>query len=367
MRHFHVRIGDEYDVDVPSTIGRHYEIIKMIGSGSFSVVALVVHRPTNTQLACKICSRELLIKYNTFDRFEQEVRLLEVMRHPNLVRLVDIIFDDQLIYVVMEYCSNGELFQYICDHKRLEASLCHRIFKQLVSAMIYIHSKDIAHRDLKPENILLDADLNPKIADFGLCHVATEKQLLTTPCGSPFYAPPEIISNEAYDGKKGDVWSLGVVLFTMATGSLPWRDTNQMFLFQEIKNADYRIPNFVDPKLSDLIQQMMNPKPEERPSMEQLMEHPWVAEEFDDFVQDLEFAARQARSQATFNQRSMVMTPGGSAGETPTRIQRRQLIVRPNVVSAQTNVKSKIVQNPLQNLIRRVPTSGKHRPGMQNV
>ena len=365
MKQFHVRMGGdpfEVEVDIPVNIGKHYEVVKIIGSGSFSVVVLVYHRPTNMHLACKISSRKLLMAANTFERFEQEVRLLEVMRHPNLVRLVDIIFDDELIYVIMEYCSKGELFYYIAQNGRLDPLLCHRIFRQLVSAMIYLHARDIAHRDLKPENILLDDDLNPKITDFGLCHVASPNQLLSTPCGSPFYAPPEIISNEEYDGKKSDVWSLGVVLFTMAVGALPWKDTNQIYLFEEIKNADYRIPTFVDQKLRDLIQQMMNPIPAERPTMEQVAEHPWVVAELDE-MPELDSGRRQqgtARSQMSFDQRAMATAPlQGVDG--PLKLHRRQLIIRPNVTSAQAFKINSTQNQPLQNLIRRIPSSGRHR------
>ena len=360
MKHFHVHIGSpplEISMDVPVNIGKHYEIVKVLGTGSFSVVVLVIHRPTNTQLACKISSRKLLMEANTFERFEQEVRLLEVMRHPNLVRLVDIIFNDELIYVIMELCSNGELFNYIAQNGRLDPFLCHRIFRQLVAAMTYLHSRDIAHRDLKPENILLDDDMNPKIADFGLCHVSAQDQLLSTPCGSPFYAPPEIISNEEYDGKKSDVWSLGVVLYTMAVGSLPWKDTNQIYLFQEIKNADYRIPTFVDPKLQDLIQQMMNPVPAERPSMEQVAEHPWVTEELDEGIGLL----NSGRKVAARSQFPLEKTAPLPSQDSPMKLHRRQLIIRPNVASAQAFKLSSSQNNPLQNLLRRVPSSGRHR------
>lgn len=355
MKAFPVRIGDRLEMEVPAVFGK-YEIIRMIGSGSFSVVALVVHKPTNNQFACKICSRKLLMESHTFDRFEQEVRLLQVMRHPNLVSLFEVVFDENLIYVVMEYCSNGELFQYIVDNRKLPTDLVHRIFKQLVSAMVYIHSKDIAHRDLKPENILLDENLNPKIADFGLCHVATANQLLKTPCGSPFYAPPEIILNEEYDGKAGDVWSLGVVLYTMATGTVPWRqNANQMSLFEDIKTANFHIPAYLDDKLKDLITIMMNPAPKERPTMEQVLKAPWVVEDPDCFLEGCGISVFGNRSAAMF----MSKTPAPS-NQT---IQRRQVIVRPTVASAQSlKTYAQNAGHPIASLIRRVPNSGKHRP-----
>ena len=358
MKSITVQISGQ-DVEVPCSFGK-YDLIRVIGSGSFSTVALVVHRVTNLQFACKICSRQLLIESNTFDRFEQEVRLMQALHHPNIVSVVDVAYDERLIYLIMEYCSNGELFDYICNHGRLDPSLCQRVFSKLVSALVYLHSRDIAHRDLKPENILLDENFDPKIADFGLCHVTVEHQLLSTPCGSPFYAPPEIVSNQEYDGKAGDVWSLGVVLYTMATGGLPWQDTNQVRLFEKIKRAEYVVPMFVVPQVATLLQQMLNPVPSERPTMQMLQREPWVDEACDAGA-FLDMPLRQQRSVPGFvlADTSLAFKTGPMASTAEHgRVHSRKLIVRP-VSSA--NLKTRASAQPLETLIRRVPRSGKRR------
>ena len=359
MKTITVKISDQ-DVEVPCSFGK-YDIVRVIGSGSFSTVALVTHRITNMQFACKICSRKLLTESNTFDRFEQEVRLMQSLHHPNIVSVIDVAYDQNLIYLIMEYCANGELFEYICNHGRLDSELCQRVFSKLVSALVYLHSRDIAHRDLKPENILLDETYDPKIADFGLCHVTTENQLLSTPCGSPYYAPPEIIANEEYDGKAGDVWSLGVVLYTMATGGLPWQDTNQMRLFEKIKQAEFIIPGYVQPQVSGLLQQMMNPVPSYRPTMLMLQRDPWVDEACDARA-FLDLPLKQQRSAPWISMSgttSFALKSGVvSSSLDHSRIHRKQIIVRP-VSSA--NLKTRPTVQPIETLIRRVPTSGKRR------
>jgi serine/threonine protein kinase len=268
MRKLRVEIGDEL-VDLPSSFG-NYEITKIIGYGSFSVVLLVTDRSKNDQFACKVVSRTFLVQNNTFHRFEQEIRLLEMLHHPNIVPVVDVIYDGGLIFVVMEYCAGGELFQYLVDHGRLPESECRRIFMSICSAVSHLHSRGIAHRDLKPENILLTDELVPKIADLGLCRLVPAHALMMTPCGSPHYAAPEVLSGKAYDGRMSDVWSLGVVLFVMSTATVPWRSTDHSSLFQEMSNGSYSIPAYITPQLRELIQKMMTVNVAERFTIEEV-------------------------------------------------------------------------------------------------
>ena len=342
-------IGDEFQIEIPLHIG-HYDYVRTIGSGSFSVVCLVMERSTHQQFACKVCSRQLIIAKNIFDRFEREVRIMQSFCHPCLVQLMDVVYDQNLIYLIMEYCMNGELFQVIADHGRLEENLARRMFSQIVDGMMYIHSRDIAHRDLKPENILLDADMNAKISDFGLCHQVDDKSLLKTPCGSPFYAPPEILSSQPYDGKLSDVWSMGVVLYTMVTGALPWKETNQIQLFQQIIDANYTIPRTLSPNLRDLISRLMRPDPNERPPVSEIAKHPWLIGE--DPTDPFNSMARQ-----TQNEISHSMPKNNSN-------MKRALIVRPNIArnviqSAKAN--NNIQTQQIATLIRKVPPSSAKR------
>lgn len=343
-------IGDEYPIEIPVKFGR-YDFVRTIGSGSFAVVALVTERGTNNQYACKICSRQLLIEKNIFDRFEREVRIMQSFRHPSLVSLLDVVFDANLIYLVMEYCFNGELFQVIADQGKLEEGLARKMFNQIVDGLTYVHARDIAHRDLKPENILLDHDMNAKITDFGFCHPVDSKQLLKTPCGSPYYAPPEIICNQPYDGKRSDLWSLGVVLYTMVTGALPWQDGNQVQLYQQIMDARFTIPRTLSPTLRDLISRLMRADPNDRPTIEEVKKHPWLNESQDDYGFACPTATTTRMSQVQPDVRASYSL-------------KRPLIIRPTIGhSAAINTSSFGGMAKVQSLIRRVPpSSGKRRP-----
>ena len=270
-------VGGDDNIITPRHIGK-YNIVKQIGYGSFAAVVLVRHQKTNQIFACKIVKRETLVQENMFGRFEQEVRLMQTFDHPNIIKIEDVIYDEQCIYVIMEYCLNGELFTYMSSTCFLpEREVC-RVLRQILSALEYIHEKKIAHRDIKPENILLDRNMNVKLCDFGLCHEMSSDYLLRTPCGSPYYAPPEIISKKQYDGEKSDIWSTGVVAFTMATGVLPWTETNQNRLFNEIIHADITIPSCISPPLTEVLQLMLAKDPNDRPSARELLNMPILQE-----------------------------------------------------------------------------------------
>jgi serine/threonine protein kinase len=275
MDHVSALIGNEYPIEIPLQFGR-YEYIRTIGAGSFSVVILVGLRGTNHEFACKICSRELLNAAGIFDRFEREVRILQTFSHPALIRLLDIVYEPLLIYLIMEYCSNGELFDAVVTNRRLDESACRAVFAQLVDGLVYMHSHSMAHRDLKPENVLLDEAMKPKIADFGLAHPTNKNALLKTPCGSIYYAPPEILTGREYDGQKADVWSLGVVLYVMITGGFPWTTFNQGALINEITSGNFTLDIPCAPVLASLIGSMLASDPAARPTMAEIARHPWV-------------------------------------------------------------------------------------------
>jgi serine/threonine protein kinase len=250
----HAVIGDRYTVIIPPKIGS-YDYVRIIGTGSFSIVSLVHHRATMTDYACKICSRDLLNDTNMFEHFEQEVRIHQSLNHPSVAKLVEVIYDTSVIYLIIEYCQNGELFQYVAEHGLLDDRTIRYLFKQIVEGMAYLHSRGIAHRDLKPENILIDGAFNGKIIDFGFCHAAPDSALLTTPCGTLQYAAPELVMGRKYDGKLADVWSLGIVLFMMVTGRLPWGTCGNVAF--QILAGEAEIPANVAPEVRELLGRML--------------------------------------------------------------------------------------------------------------
>lgn len=261
---------------IPSKIGR-YSLRGTIGTGSFSVVKLAVDENTNESFACKIIPRTRIAKPRQQARFELEIRILQQMKHPNIVQLIDILKDNSNYYVIMEFCSNGELFQYIVDHRFLSENEAKSFLKQLISSLLYVHSNGAVHRDLKPENLLLDDFGQLKLSDFGFSRFANNN-IVTTPCGSPCYASPECISGKPYDGKKSDIWSCGVILYAMLTGQLPWTKKNQRELFKQIQAGDFTIPIYLSHDCQDLLRRMMAHEPNDRPTAQEVYNHKWLSD-----------------------------------------------------------------------------------------
>jgi len=329
MDDLNIQFGDYGILSVPRQFG-HYTYVRTIGHGSFSAVLLAKCNKTQELYACKAVSRKMLVEMQIFDRFEQEARILNVLKHPNIVQLIDVVYQEEFIFLVMEYCRNGELFSYIVTRGFLTDREINRIFRQIVSSVSYLHSKQIVHRDIKPENILLDASLNPKLADFGLCRSIKRNALLETPCGSPYYAPPEIIENIEYDGKKSDIWSLGVVLFTMATGTLPWTESNQTQLFIQIRSADIAIPLTLSPPLQQILHLMLQKDPHHRPTADEVLEMPWLSDDSFSFIKPsplkrASFSGVERSSPESRNSRSAPF--------------KRSLIIRPNIEFDQDKLK----------------------------
>ena len=341
-------IQDDYIIQIPKFFAK-YVFVKTLGKGSFAAVILVQHVITKNLYACKIVSRKFLQQMNIFLRFEQEVRIMQTMNHPRIVKLEEVIYDPENIYLVLEYCPHGDLFQQICKCGAYNEEKLRVVFREIVEALDYIHSKNVAHRDLKPENILLDENYMPKIADFGLCHELSAKKLLMTPCGSPFYAPPEIIRNEKYDGKMSDIWSLGVVLFTMATGALPWTEPNQTALFLQIENCDFKIPPEMSPPVQQLVQMMMVKNPKDRPSTKELLNHPWLA--VDDDMATMKPTSLKASKQIGLIAQSLVEKSFVS------KSMKRPLIIRPEKKNSSSLKANELP--PISSLIRKVPPKKK--------
>eukprot|EP00826_Nyctotherus_ovalis_P053888 TRINITY_DN7033_c0_g1_i3.p1 TRINITY_DN7033_c0_g1~~TRINITY_DN7033_c0_g1_i3.p1 ORF type:complete len:608 (+),score=134.11 TRINITY_DN7033_c0_g1_i3:179-2002(+) len=253
----------------------HYVIGKTIGEGTFGKVKLGTHTVTGAKVAIKILEKKCILKKNDFIRVLREISLLKAMRHPHIVQLYEIIETPKQLYLIMEYATHGELFDYIVLHKRVDEATALRLFRQIVSGMAYLHSQNIIHRDLKPENLLLDSGDNIKIVDFGLSNRAPGNSLLKTACGSPCYAPPEMLLGKKYRGPPADVWSSGVVLYALLCGHLPFDDPSTARLYDKITNAEFAVPAHVSRGARDLIGRMLKVEPSARCSVEDIRRHPW--------------------------------------------------------------------------------------------
>uniref|UniRef100_A0A182M0U7 non-specific serine/threonine protein kinase n=1 Tax=Anopheles culicifacies TaxID=139723 RepID=A0A182M0U7_9DIPT len=225
------RTGEEH-------IGK-YKLLKTIGKGNFAKVKLAKHVPTNKEVAIKIIDKTQL-NPSSLQKLYREVRIMKMLDHPNIVKLFQVIETEKTLYLVMEYASGGEVFDYLVAHGKMKEKEARAKFRQIVSAVQYCHQKRIIHRDLKAENLLLDSEMNIKIADFGFSNEFTPGSKLDTFCGSPPYAAPELFQGRKYDGPEVDVWSLGVILYTLVSGSLPFDGATLKELRERVLRGKYR-------------------------------------------------------------------------------------------------------------------------------
>ncbi|XP_016428687.1 serine/threonine-protein kinase MARK2-like isoform X9 [Sinocyclocheilus rhinocerous] len=253
-----------------------YRLLKTIGKGNFAKVKLAKHVLTGKEVAVKIIDKTQL-NSSSLQKLFREVRIMKLLNHPNIVKLFEVIETDKTLYLVMEYASGGEVFDYLVAHGRMKEKEARAKFRQIVSAVQYCHQKCIVHRDLKAENLLLDADMNIKIADFGFSNEFTLGNKLDTFCGSPPYAAPELFQGKKYDGPEVDVWSLGVILYTLVSGSLPFDGQNLKELRERVLRGKYRIPFYMSTDCENLLKKFLILNPTKRGSLDQqIMKDRWM-------------------------------------------------------------------------------------------
>ncbi|KAM6895058.1 serine/threonine-protein kinase MARK2 isoform 13-T13 [Lycodopsis pacificus] len=254
----------------------NYRLLKTIGKGNFAKVKLARHVLTGKEVAVKIIDKTQL-NSSSLQKLFREVRIMKMLNHPNIVKLFEVIETEKTLYLVMEYASGGEVFDYLVAHGRMKEKEARAKFRQIVSAVQYCHQKCIVHRDLKAENLLLDADMNIKIADFGFSNEFTMGNKLDTFCGSPPYAAPELFQGKKYDGPEVDVWSLGVILYTLVSGSLPFDGQNLKELRERVLRGKYRIPFYMSTDCENLLKKFLILNPSKRGSLEQqIMRDRWM-------------------------------------------------------------------------------------------
>ncbi|XP_060128970.1 serine/threonine-protein kinase MARK1 isoform X3 [Zootoca vivipara] len=253
----------------------NYRLLKTIGKGNFAKVKLARHVLTGREVAVKIIDKTQL-NPTSLQKLFREVRIMKILNHPNIVKLFEVIETEKTLYLIMEYASGGEVFDYLVAHGRMKEKEARAKFRQIVSAVQYCHQKCIVHRDLKAENLLLDGDMNIKIADFGFSNEFTIGNKLDTFCGSPPYAAPELFQGKKYDGPEVDVWSLGVILYTLVSGSLPFDGQNLKELRERVLRGKYRIPFYMSTDCENLLKKLLVLNPIKRGSLEQIMKDRWM-------------------------------------------------------------------------------------------
>ncbi|NXD46195.1 MARK2 kinase, partial [Copsychus sechellarum] len=245
----------------------NYRLLKTIGKGNFAKVKLARHVLTGKEVAVKIIDKTQL-NSSSLQKLFREVRIMKVLNHPNIVKLFEVIETEKTLYLVMEYASGGEVFDYLVAHGRMKEKEARAKFRQIVSAVQYCHQKFIVHRDLKAENLLLDAGGNIKIADFGFSNEFTFGNKGGTFCGSPPYAAPELFQGKKGGGPEVDVWSLGVILYTLVRGGLPFDGQNLKELREGGLRGKYRIPFYMSTDCENLGGKFLILNPTKRGTLE---------------------------------------------------------------------------------------------------
>ena len=260
-----------------------YSISDTIGKGTFGKVKLAYSTLKNPQkkYACKILEHSNIKDKDDKKRCQREMNILLQMNHRNVIKTSEIIYDSSRFYIIMEYCQKGELFNHIVEQQHFDEEKSAFYYYQLISGVEYIHSKNVCHRDLKPENLLINEEDEMKIIDFGLSnYFYGEEKLLTTPCGSPCYASPEMILGKDYNGFCIDVWSSGIILYAMLCGYLPFEEgedeIHNELLFKNIVECKVEYPEeFIGPMAKDLLQKIIVRDPQKRITIKQIKKHPF--------------------------------------------------------------------------------------------
>lgn len=254
-----------------------YVLGPVAGRGGFCTVRRALHEATGAEVAIKVIEKARLRDVTDRDRVEREVRVMRALNnHVSIVRVLESAETRDMVYVVMEHCSGGSLLDRVRERRALPESETCLIFQQLLAALAACHSAGIVHRDVKLENILFDAEGGVQLIDFGLCGFFTPGQKLRCHCGSPSYAAPEIVARREYLAPPVDVWSLGVVLFGMLAGHLPFHSRDKKHLSEKIVAGRYRMPSWVSPDAQDLLAGMLCTDPARRLTLAQCAAHDWV-------------------------------------------------------------------------------------------
>eukprot|EP01119_Soliformovum_irregulare_P007523 TRINITY_DN19961_c0_g1_i1.p1 TRINITY_DN19961_c0_g1~~TRINITY_DN19961_c0_g1_i1.p1 ORF type:complete len:408 (+),score=112.46 TRINITY_DN19961_c0_g1_i1:89-1312(+) len=246
-----------------------------LGEGNFAKVFLGIHQQTRKKVALKFIEYAQASEKEKL-KIQREVKLMEHLKHPNIVKMDGVIKTEQHTVLILEYVNGGELFEYIVGKDKLDEDEARTFLRQIISALDYCHYHKVVHRDLKPENLLLDYKNQIKITDFGLGNFTEPGIFLESNCGSPLYAAPEILMQCKYLGPQVDIWALGVVLYAMVTGYLPWEGKSLPDQLRNAAKANFSYPPDISQDCKNLISRMLTVDTQRRATVEEIRHHPWA-------------------------------------------------------------------------------------------
>lgn len=274
-----------------------YQLGRTLGEGTFGKVKYAEHIVTNGAVAIKVLEKEKIQKQNMGEQIRKEISIMKKIKHKYVVEMIEVLASKSKIFIVLELVQGGELFNKIVDMGKMPEDQALFYFRQLVTGIAYCHRAGVCHRDLKPENLLLDENGNLKISDFGLSSLyvgdsadngTTRTQILHTTCGTPNYVAPEVLADQGYDGKKADVWSIGVILYVLLAGFLPFDEKTIVQLFNKIQKADFEYPTWFSPGARSLLNRMIEADPKKRITLMEVKSNEWILEALPGWVNEPE-------------------------------------------------------------------------------
>ncbi|OMJ90967.1 hypothetical protein SteCoe_6533 [Stentor coeruleus] len=270
-----------------ATNANFYLIGKQLGKGAFGKVYLGLHRLTGLKVAIKTIDKSIILDDRTRRKVFQEVYVMKKIFHQNVIRLLEVFESSKHLMIVLEYSGGGDLLQLVKTRGSLTELEGKHIFSQLIEAIQACHTKNIIHRDVKLDNILITTDFTCiKLCDFGVSRSVKPGEKIYDQCGTPAYLAPEIIADRGYDPFYVDIWSMGVLLYAILTGTVPFRAKTLPELHKLILRCKYDMPDCLSLKAQDLIRRMLNPIPHMRISLEEMKIHPWLNEDGEGFMED---------------------------------------------------------------------------------
>ncbi|ETB62025.1 AGC protein kinase [Plasmodium yoelii 17X] len=258
----------------------NFNFLKVIGKGSYGKVLLVKHTQSNKLYAMKILRKDNIVSQNQFEHTKVEKNILKCVSHPFIVKMYYSFQTSKKLYFILEYCPGGELFFHLSKLTKFTENIARFYISEIIMALQYLHKLNIIYRDLKPENVLLDKYGHIRLTDFGLSkECISDNNSAKSLCGTPEYLSPEIIHQTGH-GKSADWWSLGIMLYEMVTGHLPFNGESRDILFENIKYKKIKISNRLSPEIADLLKKLLQKNPQKRlgsgiTDAEEIKKHPF--------------------------------------------------------------------------------------------
>ena len=262
-------------LEIPASV-RGYALRQTIGKGKYSIVKVGEREDQSQMFAVKIIPISTQDSNHVRNQMQYSLKMSAKFNHPNVMKVYDSFEESSLLFVICEYCEKRSLFDVISSAGKLSEAMCRKYFIDIIKAVCYFHSMSFVHRSISLKAFVVDIDDNVKIRHFENVIQITQHQLLSAQCGSPIFSPPEVIMNTPYEGKNVDMWALGVILYTMVAGEIPWKDDDPNRLLGKICAGLFQSPNHFSPQLRDLISGLLVVDASRRLECVDVMRHPWM-------------------------------------------------------------------------------------------